>query len=227
MHLQAEHLLSELQASEAALLLSQANQQLHMTALAAFFKRRVRAAAAQQACRVLALWQRQASRQVGAVWRWRGLAEVLLQQRQGLRDTAAGAAGSARQAATEAAAAADQDEQQQPLLHASEGWQAWQQQLSLQQQQGQTVAGQIVRRKRAPAGSCLEQLRAGKLLAAAFRAWHSYVRLQVDCRVVQQVGCGAGNSSTGKTAWSWSPADNRPHACLVTLCFTRVVVAAP
>lgn len=214
--LQAKHLELELEAVRIQLEHLEHSATAHSKALSAFFKHRAKAlaAAAQQQHRaaVLHAWQRQAQRQQEAVWTWRELAQLLLQQQPSETcqpsswyspPTARGHTQGKLQQGSESAA-------QEGSLSADPSWEAMNGFEALTSgvlqgtdQQGcsnsanssssgnrrvGTFMQRLLQRKRNPEGSCRAAVAEGKLLAAALKAWHMTANIQSRTKRVQQVG---------------------------------------
>lgn len=182
---------------------SQGRHAAHDKALKAFFKHQSRALAAaaqqQQLAAVLGAWQRQVVRQQRAVWSWRALSQLGLQQQscwapcrhnhQFQQEVACGSRAGP-------VAAAAPDRMQQQAVGATVQLKRCDGAYAAAGDQPEMCCGcshvasfmqRLLQRRKCPGSTCIGAVTAGKVLAAAFRAWHMEARLQTRSRGIKQV----------------------------------------
>jgi len=183
---------------------SQGRHAAHAKALKAFFKHQSKALAAaaqqQQHAAVLGAWQRQVVRQQRAVWSWRALSQLGLQQQrpwapcrhnqQVQQDVTHG------NRAVPVAAAAAPDRLQQQAVSATVQLAGYGGGYAAAGDEPRMCCGcshmasfmqRLLQRRKCPGNTCIGVFTAGKVLAAAFRAWHMEARLQTRSRGIKQV----------------------------------------
>jgi hypothetical protein len=210
--LQANHLELELEALRIQLEHLEHSAAARSKAMSSFFKHRAKALAAaaqrQQQAAVLHAWQRQVQRQQEAVWAWRELSQLMLQQQPAESNPSswysmqhAPARGQTQgqiQPEGESAAA-------EGRLSADPSWefmdsfgaltcalQGTDQSSANNRGSGsiraRTFMQRLLQRRRNPEGSCRAAAAEVKLLVASLKAWRMTAHIESKTRGIQQVG---------------------------------------
>ena len=188
----------------------------HRKLLSAFLKHRARAqhvaAQQQRTAAVVYAWQRQVVQQVCATWAWRELAQQLLQLQQPQGSAAHGGGLRGRPAqespacvSTECSwedACAEDDSRAAGCGLAAAGDSSCSASPMPGQPAGSFMQRLMLRRRDPAAGSsCRAAAAAGRLLAAAWRAWHVTARLARRSNAVEHVSDQQASFFWG----SWHP----------------------